>query len=85
MKEIWKKFKEVVYIFTIIGILIGWIVQYKVSKRMDELENQAQNVKIELLEEENAKLKLKTDKQDGYIQENANNIDWVIRIFIDSE
>ena len=85
MKKIWTKFKDVIYIISIIGIGCGWYVSYKISKIKNEMKDQRQDDKIEMLVEENRKLKLGSEKNKDYAEENANNIDWIIRIFIESD
>lgn len=82
MKETWKKFKEVVYIVTILGILAGWIATARITKFKNEMKDQIQDEKIEALAKENHELKLETQKQKGYVQTNTDNIDWIIRIFV---
>ena len=86
MKKTWAKFKEVFYIVTILGILTGWISTNRITKAQNVMENQIRDAKIESLVNENKELKLSTTKNKDYVEENANNIVWIVRILeLDSE
>jgi len=82
MKKWWAKFKDVVYLVGILGIGCGWYVSAKISKFKNEVKDSQQDAKILALEEENNELKMEAQKNKGYAEENANNIDWIIRVFI---
>lgn len=82
MKITWTKIKDYVYILTLIGVGCGWFVDHRVTKFKNEMKDQVQDDKIAVLETENGKLKLESEKQKGYVEENANNIDWIVRIFV---
>jgi len=80
MKKWWGKFKEVVYLVTIIGIGSGWYIQGSVSKKMNELKDQAQDAKIAEQEARIHQLEFENAKTKDYAKENANNIVWIIRV-----
>jgi len=80
MKKWWSKFKEVIYLVTIIGIGSGWYIQGSVSKKMNELKDQAQDAKIAEQEARIHQLEFENAKTKDYAKENANNIVWIIRV-----
>jgi len=82
MKITWAKIRDYVYILTLLGIGCGWYVDHRITKVKNEMHEQLQDVKIEAQAQEITRLNLVTKTQEGYVQENANNIDWIVRIFV---
>ena len=85
MKKWWAKFKEAVYLVGIIGIGAGWYIQGSVSKKMNELKDQAQDAKIAEQEARIHELEFENSKVKGYVKENADNIIWLVRVWELSE
>jgi len=81
-KEYVFTFKDVIYILGLVGMGAGWFVDHKVTKFKNELKDSIQDEKIEIQAKEISKLKFENKKQEGYVKENANNIDWIVRIFV---
>lgn len=85
MRKWWTKFKEAVYLVGIVGIGAGWFIQASVSKKMNELKDQAQDAQIAVQEARIHELESENQKIKGYAKENADNIVWLIRVFELSE
>ena len=85
MKKWWDKFKEIIYLITIVGMGAGWYAQAKISKKMSELKDQAQDAKLEIQETRIHELEAENTKIRGYAKENADNIVWLIRVYELSE
>lgn len=82
MKKWWGKFKDFVYIIGLLGIGCGWFISASVTKIKNELKDEAQDAKIAAQAEEINQLKMENRKNEGYAKENANNIDWIIRVLV---
>lgn len=72
--------RDIIYILGLIGIGAGWFVDHKVTKFKNEIKDQLQDEKIEMLAGENAKLRAENEKQKTYVKENADNIVWIVRV-----
>ena len=81
MRKWWDRFKDVVYLVTIIGVACGWYVSLRITKIKNEMKDQAQDAKITEQEARIHELEFENKKIKGYAKENADNIIWLIRIW----